>query len=56
MGEGWEGTEASENNGLGSCQTHYVGISPQEDRSSAEEAVGEGEGGEEEVGRWPFGP
>jgi hypothetical protein len=34
-------------NGIGSCQAHHVGISPEEDRSGTAGTVGEGEGGEE---------
>jgi hypothetical protein len=48
MGEGSEWIEASkkrsEDNWLGSCKAHHVGISPQEDRSGTKGAVGEGEG------------
>jgi hypothetical protein len=43
---GWysEGSAASsENNGLGSCQAHHVGGSPQEDRSGATSEMGEAE-------------
>jgi tRNA(Arg) A34 adenosine deaminase TadA len=50
MGEGSEWIEASGGNCFGSCQTHHVGISPQEDRGGAAGEVGEGEGGEEESG------
>ena len=48
MGEG--GVEArsggSENNWLGSCETHHVGIRPEEDRGGTAGEVGEGEGSE----------
>jgi hypothetical protein len=33
--------------GFGSCQTHHVGISPQEDRGGTAGKVGEGAGREE---------
>jgi hypothetical protein len=41
-------SESSEKNGLGSCQTHHVGIGPQEDRRCTAGTMGEGEGREEE--------
>jgi hypothetical protein len=50
MGAGPKWIEASsggKNNGFGSCETHHVSSSPQEDRGGAAEEVGEGEGGEE---------
>jgi hypothetical protein len=54
MGEHSEGIAASsgggKNNGLGSCQAHHVGISPQEDRGGTAGKVGEGEGCEKEIG------
>ena len=60
MGKGTEGTEASsgesENNWLGSCKAHYVGISPQEDRRRSTGTLGEGTGGEEEGGLEPREP
>jgi hypothetical protein len=37
----------SENNGLGSCEAHYVGFSPQEDRGVSAGKVGEVEGRKE---------
>jgi hypothetical protein len=59
MGKGSEGTEASsgesENNWLGSCKAHHVGIRPQEDRGGAAGTVGEGTGGEEEIVGWYLG-
>jgi len=49
MGEGSEGIAASsgdsENNGLGSCEAHNVGISPQEDRRRSKSEMGEVEEG-----------
>jgi len=52
MGEGAEGIAASsrgsENNGLGSCEAHHVGISPQEDCGGAAGEVGEDTGEAEE--------
>jgi hypothetical protein len=53
MGKGSERTAAnstSENNGLGSRETHHVGSSPQEDRGVSAGEVGEGEGSTEEGG------
>jgi hypothetical protein len=51
MGEGSEWIEASsggrKGNWFGTREAHHVGVSPQEDRSSAAEKVGSGEGGEE---------
>jgi hypothetical protein len=51
MGKGWKGVAGSsggsKGNWFGTREAHHVGVSPQEDRSSAEETVGEGEGGEE---------
>ena len=50
MGEGTRrvATNSSgEGDGLGSCEAHNVGISPQEDRGGTAGKVGEGEGGEE---------
>ena len=53
MGKGSEGIEASsegsENNWLGSCEAHHVGISPQEDRGGTAGTVGEGEGGKKKA-------
>jgi len=37
-----------ENNWLGSCKAHDVGVSPEEDCGGAADEVGEGTGGEEE--------
>jgi hypothetical protein len=55
QGSEWiEGSKRSENNWLGSCQTHDVGISPQKDCGGAAGEVGKGEGGEE-VGSLRFG-
>ena len=51
MGECSEGIAASEgskNNGLGSCEAHYVSVGPQENRRGTAGEVGEGEGGPEE--------
>jgi hypothetical protein len=54
MGEVSEWIEASEGyDGLGSCQTHHVGVSPQEDRGGAAGEMGEGQGGEEKGGLGP---
>jgi hypothetical protein len=57
MGEGSEGIAASsggsENNGLGSCEAHHVGISPQEDRGGSKSEMGEVEGRAEEGGLDP---
>jgi hypothetical protein len=39
---------SSENDGLGTCEAHHVGISPQEDRGGAAEKLDTGKGGEEE--------
>jgi len=51
MGEDSKGIAASEgSDGIGSCQTQHVGISPQKDRGCSKGTVGEGEGGEEEGG------
>ena len=51
MGEHSEGIAASsgggENNGLGSCQAHHVGISTTEDRGGAAGAVGKVQSSEE---------
>jgi len=48
MGEDSKGIAASEgSDGIGSCQTQHVGISPQKDRGCSKGTVGEGEGGEE---------
>ena len=45
MGKDSQGTEAdssgSENYGLDTCEAHYVGFSPQEDRNRSKSAVGE---------------
>jgi len=38
----------SENNTRGSCKTHHVGISPQEDCGGTKGTVGQGEGCEED--------
>jgi hypothetical protein len=47
MGKGSKGFEASsrgsENNWLGPCKAHHVGVSAEEDRGGAKGAVGEGE-------------
>ena len=45
MGKGPEWTVASsiEDNWLGPCQAHHVGISPQEDRGGPNGEMGEGE-------------
>ena len=57
MGKGWEGIAASEDyDGLGSCQAHYVCVSPQEDRGGTKGAVGEGESCEEAGGLGPAEP
>ena len=49
--QGSEWIAASEDcDGFGSFQTHYVSISPQEDRGGTAGTVGEGPGGEEEIG------
>ena len=57
MGEGSEGSEASEDGGgLGSCETHHVDFSPQEDCDGAKGTLGEGEGGAEEGGLEPAEP
>jgi hypothetical protein len=54
MGEGSEGSEASEDSGgHGSCETHHVDFSPQEDCGGAKGTLGEGEGGAEEGGLEP---
>ena len=51
MGEDSKGIAASEgSDGIGSCQTQHVGMSPQKDRGCSKGTVGEGEGGEEEGG------
>jgi hypothetical protein len=44
-------------NGLGSCEAHHVGFSPQEDRGGTAGTVGEAEGWAEEdsVGRTLYG-
>jgi hypothetical protein len=58
MGKCSKGIAASEcSDGFGSCQAHYVGVSPQEDRGGTAGAVGEGEDGQEEggVGRTLYG-
>ena len=39
---------SEDSDGFGSCQTHHVGIRPDEDRGGAAGEVGEVEGGEEE--------
>lgn len=41
------GSRSGENYRPGSCQAHYVGISPQKNRRGAAGTLGEGEGGEE---------
>jgi hypothetical protein len=51
MGEGPEWNAASD--GLGTCKTSHVGMSPQEDRGGAAGTVGEGKGGSEEGGLGP---
>jgi hypothetical protein len=60
MGKSSKGTEASsgesENNWLGSCKTHHVGISPEEDRSGAAGTVGEVQSSEEEGDVEPLEP
>ena len=38
---------SSENDGLGTCEAHHVGISPQEDRGGAASEVGEVQSSEE---------
>jgi hypothetical protein len=44
MGKGWQGIAASEgSNGLGSCEAHAVGVSPQENRRSTKGTMGEAE-------------
>jgi len=52
MGECSEGIAASsggsEDNWRGSCKTHHVGISPQEDCGGTKGTVGQGEGCEED--------
>ncbi|HXM13311.1 MAG TPA: hypothetical protein VN946_25405 [Terriglobales bacterium] len=53
MGEGTRrvATNSSgEGDGLGSCEAHNVGISPQEDRGGTKGAVGEDTGAGEESG------
>jgi hypothetical protein len=52
MGKGSKRIEASsgENNCVGSCEVHHVGIRTQEDRGGAAGTVGEGAGGAEEGG------
>jgi hypothetical protein len=49
MGEGSEWIAASsggsENNWVGTCEAHHVGISPQEDRGGAKVTLGEVEEG-----------
>jgi hypothetical protein len=57
MGEGSEWIAVREgSDGFGSCQTHDVSISPQEDRGGAAGTLGAGEGGEEGgVGRTLYG-
>jgi hypothetical protein len=51
MGAGSKWIEASsgdsENDWIGTCEAHDVGISPQEDRGGAAGTLGTGEGGEE---------
>jgi hypothetical protein len=53
MGKDSQGTEAdssgSENYGLDTCEAHYVGFSPQEDRGGAAGTVGEIESREQEI-------
>jgi hypothetical protein len=60
MGKGWEeiagSSRGSENNWLGTCETHDVGSRPREDRGGAAGKVGEGEGGAEEGGVGPTEP
>ena len=55
MGKGWEGIAASsrssESNGLGTCEAHDVGFSPEEDRGRSKSEMGTGEGGKEEIER-----
>lgn len=46
----WLPASSRENNFFGSSEAHYVGISPQEDRSRATSEVGEGTGREEDSG------
>jgi hypothetical protein len=49
-----KGIEVSEGcDGFGSCETHHVGIRPEEDRGGATGTVGEGKGGSEEGGLGP---
>jgi hypothetical protein len=54
VGKGWKRIEASsrgsENNCVGICEAHHVGISPQEDRGGTAGKMGEGEGASEEGG------
>jgi hypothetical protein len=38
----------TEDNGLGSCEAHYVGVSPQEDRSVPASEVGKNKSSAEE--------
>jgi hypothetical protein len=57
MGEDSKGIAASEgSDGIGSCQTQDVGISPQEDRGGAAGTVGEGKGSQEKGGLEPREP
>ena len=44
---------AKDSGGLGSCETHHVDFSPQEDCGGAKGTLGEGEGGAEEGGLEP---
>jgi hypothetical protein len=51
MGKGSEGiaiNRDSEDNGLGSCEAHHVGISASEDRGGTAGKMGEGKGTAEE--------
>ncbi len=57
MGEGSEWIAASEgSDGLGSCQTHHVSVSPQEDRGGTKGTLGTGEGASKEGGLEPAEP
>jgi hypothetical protein len=47
---------SEDRDGLGSCHTHNVDFSPQEDRSRSEGTLGEVHGGEEDGGLEPPEP
>jgi hypothetical protein len=50
MGKRSKRIEASSGNRFRSCEAHYVGISPQEDRGGATGKAGESQGAAEEGG------